>query len=552
MEQGINYVDDVDDENNRGKETICGKFCNRMQELTTETKYILAVSVAALLSLILRMLGAVAGGSIPTLNSGGCTKSWCTGNQAVYRLSLAMVIAFLLFLIVEPLASSIRAGKWRAKAATFVVCLIICFALSNDAFLGFPDAARFFSFFFLIIQGIINLEVCNVIHNALLEASARSQRSRHDRSVCSDRYRMAYLVTAVLTNVCSLSLCAYMLSVADFDCAQSVVFIVFTILTVIVSIGVSMTSLGRGLIVSGGATMYASWLCFSAIKSEPNAECNWFAEHQAEDPVSFLSSMVLAGVCIGFSSTAEDLKYDSYVESTGLRMLVYRVSAALCGDQVARVRSLDPRRRQRRAIKNDDLRVGLAEGIAAIDDGDDEYDAKNEGDDARRTGNDYADVDDVSDDDEDGDQGTVVVVTRDTARSASLGTAFASECSRRFSDARSGILFAASAYKSPTGRKVVAFHFAMICASFYIAMASTNWETLPENDEDEQRFASSSVYTKIIAQWCFVVIYLLSLSIRRCEKTVSLDGPTPLPADLIDYEDVDRQQERGAIALGGI
>merc|ERR1719502_746702 len=73
-----------------------------------------------------------------------------------------------------------------------------------------------------------------------------------------------------------------------------------TLVAVIVMVALSMTSLGRGLLVGATIAIYATWLAASALSSNPQMECNPMAS-MSHSGWSTWAGIAFAAVSIGYA-----------------------------------------------------------------------------------------------------------------------------------------------------------------------------------------------------------------------------------------------------------
>jgi len=193
--------------------TMCSRGtrqCRRSCDvISTNAYYIFMITIGSLLALTVRVVGALSDSAFPILTDETCSSAWCRGNEAVYRVSCGLVTFFAFLLVVEPLHESIRDGYHPLKFALVSILIVVNFAIPNSNYVAFVGAARIFSYFFLLFQGVVVLEVSYHVHSSLLKRSESARGS--SRSICSDKYAICYLAIAFLTNSLSIVISAVML-----------------------------------------------------------------------------------------------------------------------------------------------------------------------------------------------------------------------------------------------------------------------------------------------------------------------------------------------------
>ena len=271
--------------------------------------------------------------------------------------------------------------------------------------------------------------------------------------------------------------------------------------------------------MSGSATLYIVWLCFVAINSDPSVECNWFAEHGREDPISLFIAMILAGIVIGYSG-AKDLKSGKFITYCKFKS-VMRISR--------RARNMLPSIGTTALPSS--LRVGLREDAV--------LESKVV---AENVGNDVVDSD--SDEDEEA-QGSSNL--RKRLRRGSSGDGISSCISSIATRICGALRVVYRTYSAPDVRSIVLFNLIMIFGSFYIAMSVTNWNGIARFDDekkeddksDSARFSLTTTWILIVSQWSYVVLYFFTLDVfRGTSRSSSIsdigDSPVvaPVPAPL--------------------
>lgn len=242
------------------------------------------------------------------------------GQQAVYRISLG---AFLFYGILsaalvnvktraDPRDKHLHHGNWVAKTFAFVVLLGVPFLFPDDVVYGYTWAARFGSGLFLIVQALILLDFAYMWNDAWV---ARD----------SDFWYGALLACTVGSYTLSIALIGLMYKWFKPDGAGPCSLNMWLVtLTLFIVLGLSAVALHpaaghRGSLFPASIVgLYCTFLCYSALASEPYSEpCNGLAHSKATSQSALVGAMavtllsvvysaVRAGSTSGLLSTSDD------------------------------------------------------------------------------------------------------------------------------------------------------------------------------------------------------------------------------------------------------
>lgn len=223
-----------------------------------------------------------------------CCANVCSGVYAVYRVSftLCLFFAFLMLCTISTtkFGARVHRGFWFLKVFVLVSLLICTVFVDNSAMQAYREVARFTSWLFLLMQILLLIDFAYNANSWLVEWDERSD----NEGMCT--WKMAILGGAVTLYAISITLWVLEANFFGKDgCGPQQALIAFTI---ILTIGLSILSCTRiaphgTLLTSAFVTAYASYLCYSALASHPNQQCNPFAD-RSENSVSD----TLVGSCI--------------------------------------------------------------------------------------------------------------------------------------------------------------------------------------------------------------------------------------------------------------
>jgi len=233
-----------------------------------------------------------------------CCEDVCGGIFSVYRFSFTLCI-FFAFLTLCTIGSSkfgarVHRGFWFVKVLTLIGLLVSTLFIHNDAMQGYREAARYFSFLFLLMQILLLIDFGYGWNERWLQNDEASE---------SNGWKIGILVSAAVLFIGSIA--GWVLLYVQFghsDCpAQQALISVTLILTVILTI-ISCTKIAPHgtLLTSGVVTAYATYLCYSALASHPDTTCNPYANRDTNSILDMLAGLLVAAIsmaCTAWSAT---------------------------------------------------------------------------------------------------------------------------------------------------------------------------------------------------------------------------------------------------------
>jgi len=233
--------------------------------------YMVFFSIAALVALIIKFWGTdhldeLRGGQFGSCNGVAA----CIGNQAVYRLSWASFVFFMLMCIFTICVIQVHYKFYLCKFLVLVASCIGFFFLPDSFMDVWSEICRVLSFFFLVLQLIILIDFANDLHEFLI--NPQGQDGDDAAMPCSAK--ATYLTLCFLGIGGSIAGCVCMFIYLG-DCPLNKFFIAMTLifgfLTVLLS---SWGKFNKGLLVPSIIFAYGTFICWQAISSNPNTDCN--------------------------------------------------------------------------------------------------------------------------------------------------------------------------------------------------------------------------------------------------------------------------------------
>jgi len=166
---------------------------------------------------------------------------------------------------------------YRFYPFKFIVLAASCvgfFFLPDSFFDVWQEICRVLSFFFLVLQLIILIDFANDLHEFLINPKGEE----------GDNAEMPCTAKATYLGLClagwggAIAGCACMFVYLG-DCPLNKFFIAMTIIFgVVTTIASIQSKLNKGLLVPSIIFAYGTFICWQAISSNPNTECNSMAE----------------------------------------------------------------------------------------------------------------------------------------------------------------------------------------------------------------------------------------------------------------------------------
>lgn len=299
--------------------SCCRGGSNLSSKRATKIFYLFIIILSVIASLVLRYYGShmfVGFASFKFGCTGDGTSAFqeaCFGNQAVFRISFALAVFFLLMMAAS-FSDTIDRGYWGLKFVLYVILVVVSFFIPNAFFNSYADVARVVSIVFLLLMVLILVDFAyNMQDYWMTKAGDMDAAAQKDGmeplGLCNNGWRLSYLVLCfamiITTMVGLISMYAFT-SNSPVNCgtdnlAVSVTLVVGLVLTV----GSTMTCGGetaRGLMPGAVVWIYAAYLAWGALTSNPDKDCNPLGG-TGDSP---------AQIVIGLAITALSLAYTAY------------------------------------------------------------------------------------------------------------------------------------------------------------------------------------------------------------------------------------------------
>jgi hypothetical protein len=235
-----------------------------------------------------------------------CSDDVCYGNQAIYRISMGTCIFFIVMLIGVSCWPSFHLSNWILKYSIFSIIGTIMFFIPGSVFVVYREISRYLSFFFLLFQLLLLINLVHEVHEALLSRMDDASAPREafiDRCVSTPTaFRRLYVIlffSCAGAGIIAVALLFHYYGECGLHNGIIASVLVLGVLTTILS---ASESVGRGVLTPALLLAYLSFNCYQALQSNPDVACNPYAADNP--PVWQLILMVIFNVmAIGWNAT---------------------------------------------------------------------------------------------------------------------------------------------------------------------------------------------------------------------------------------------------------
>lgn len=259
--------------------------CRGTKEITgkqAKTFYFLFFLVGSLVAFALSQIGHVPGAvnffSFKTGCANSGTLETCFGIQGIFRISFGL---FLFFSVMTLLSWSkmLFLGMWGVKAIVWIIFTAVVFFFQYSTVEGFAKFAEGVSFFYLVIQVLILLELSYRLQGFMMakidERDKVLQAEYAKVGVFQNCWKWLYILLCLSLQVLSLALVGWLVHSADKGCKDVRAFAAVTIVAGLVhTLMCVLNRFGnKGLLPASCMFAYTAWLCFTAVANTPQAQC---------------------------------------------------------------------------------------------------------------------------------------------------------------------------------------------------------------------------------------------------------------------------------------
>lgn len=186
-------------------------------------------------------------------------KETCIYRQLIYRASFALMLLFTLLAIGSSFSNTVNKSLWVLKFGAAIGGFVGFWWGDNSFFSGFAEFARILSFIWLLVQGLLFLDLNLDLHDIVMD---------------KEDNKPVYLGLSAGALGCVIT--GFVFIFKDYaGCNLGMLFAVITLLFGVVTTIVSLLDVvNRGLLTPCLMFAYSVFMCWYALMSSPQEACN--------------------------------------------------------------------------------------------------------------------------------------------------------------------------------------------------------------------------------------------------------------------------------------
>eukprot|EP01039_Chlorochromonas_danica_P000760 gene760-825_t len=189
----------------------------------------------------------------------------CIYQNLIYRASLASVIFFLLLTLGSYFSDHINKGFWLLKIIILFGSFIGFWWVENEIFEGWAAITRIISFLWLVIQGLIFIDFTHDLHDLYISSEQFSP--------------IVYLSLCFIAWTGAIVGWVFLFLDYAQECDLGMFFTILTLCMAILTTLISLLeAVGGGLLPPSLIAAYSTFLCWYALISNPDSQCNPLAD----------------------------------------------------------------------------------------------------------------------------------------------------------------------------------------------------------------------------------------------------------------------------------
>ena len=215
-------------------------------------------------------------------------------------------------------------GGWLIKVLLYTVLLGLTLLIGNADMVRYAEAARVFSVLFLLSQVVIIVNLVYNLHEALVSRmmaqEERLARQGQHSGLLGNCWSNLYVLLCVGFVVTALTGCGLMYHFFGANCPLNNFFISQTLVVGLTLCALSLVfpgTFGRGLLPPATIMAYNTYLTFSAITNNPDAQCNPSANAANQSQASIIAGLVIAVVSVTWTALSSAGSIHSAVTTEG-------------------------------------------------------------------------------------------------------------------------------------------------------------------------------------------------------------------------------------------
>lgn len=194
----------------------------------------------------------------------------CKSNSAVLRISCALTCTFAFHILVTLLHQKAYDSYWSFKFSFYVAMIIGFFWIDGSHFGtdGYAWYARIMAFIFIILQQTLLIDMAYTWNEKLTDYALK------EKEEYGTNYWLILLFTLTIIFYAGTIIVIALLYLNFDQCDVSTLIISLTLVSIVILSVVQLFSEYGSILVSSIISLYASYICYSAITLNPNESCN--------------------------------------------------------------------------------------------------------------------------------------------------------------------------------------------------------------------------------------------------------------------------------------
>jgi hypothetical protein len=230
----------------------------------------------------------------------------CVGNAGVYRPTSLAFLFFTIAAVASNIRPQLNRESWPAKYTIYILVVALSVLLSNTPWFTtlFVHVSRTLSLTFIIIQQIILIDLAYNWNDNWISKADMADRLQWGSGAVWLRATLGVCAIFYILTFTGIGLLHYYFS----GCIMNDIIIWCTAIGVIAITVIQLSGFEGSLLTSSVISIYAVYLCYSAISKNPHQVCNPQLTND-NDPWGISIGLLLTGVSLawtGWSWTAED------------------------------------------------------------------------------------------------------------------------------------------------------------------------------------------------------------------------------------------------------
>jgi hypothetical protein len=204
-----------------------------------------------------------------------CCANTCSGAFSVYRFSIALFMFSMTMLILTcsktKMSSKIHCGYWVSKLGYIILLLGLTLFFENETLVRYREFARYISIPFLFLQIVLLIDSAYKCNTMCIDWDESV-----DGGKCM-KWKVCLLILSILMYIVSiLAIVLMFMQFGNDGCVLQQTFISLTITATCMLTIVSCSNIApHGTIFTSAiVTTYCTYLCYSALVSYPDIQCN--------------------------------------------------------------------------------------------------------------------------------------------------------------------------------------------------------------------------------------------------------------------------------------